>query len=392
MLERMARQVLPPQITKRTWIRADGTEGVRYEVRVDVGKPDGDRQQTRRRFATLREAKDYLAPILGDQRRGLHVAPDTLTVKTAIDRWLQSQRIRPTTKAAYASALRPVVDELGDRTVQSITKCDVEDLVQGLQRGTTDRGVWASTSINPMLARLRAVFADLQSQGIVARNVPALVKAVKRADNKPAPTMKTLTPEHIQKLIEHHRHKHDEALIHLALLGLRRGELAALRWSDIDLSAATITVQRARTTDGRTVHEGTTKTESGRRVLPIPEPLLPVLRRCRIAAAADADDGYVLTQERSTGRPFHPRTVNRRWTDALEAAGVPHVRLHDARHTTATQLHAAGVQLADIAAWLGHANAEVTARIYTHSTGPGLAQAAASLGNLVSVPAAAHAG
>ncbi len=65
MLGRMARQVFPPQIKKHTWTRANGTEGARYEVRVDVGKPDGTRQQTRRRFATLREAKDYLAPILG---------------------------------------------------------------------------------------------------------------------------------------------------------------------------------------------------------------------------------------------------------------------------------------------------------------------------------------
>lgn len=307
-----------------------------------------------------------------------------MTVEVAIDRWLRGQRIRPTTRAAYTAALRPVVEILGGRTVQSITKNDVEDMVQALQQGTTGRGVWASTSINPMLARLRAVFADLQSQGIVARNTPALVKAVKRADDKPAPIMKTLTPEQIRQLIEHHRHKHDEPLIHLALLGLRRGELAALRWSDINLNAATITVQRARTTDGLTVLEGGTKTEAGRRELPIPEPLLPVLQRCRALAGEDQADGYVLTQQKSKGRPFHPRTMNRRWTDALAAAGVPHVRLHDARHTTATQLHAMGVQLADIAAWLGHANAEVTARIYTHSTRPGLTQAAASLGNLVS--------
>jgi integrase len=176
-----------------------------------------------------------------------------------------------TTKAAYTAALRPVVELLGDRTVQSITKSDIKDVVQALQRGTTDRGVWASTSINPMLARLRAVFGDLQNQGIVACNVPPLVKAVRPADNRPRPSMKTLSVERIEQLVEYHRHKHDELLVHFALLGLCRGELAGLRWSDIDLGAGTITVQRARVTDGRTAQEGDTKTQAGRRELPIPD-------------------------------------------------------------------------------------------------------------------------
>ncbi|GAB4679601.1 site-specific integrase [Mycobacterium avium subsp. hominissuis] len=330
-----------------------------------------------RRFKTLTEAKAFLNPILGDQHRGLHVAPSSLLIKDAVETWLRAQRIKPTTRAAYTAALRPVVDEYGYRTVQSITKDDVEALVQALQEGTTARGVWTSTTINPMLARWRAMFDDLQKQGVLVRNVVALVKSVKRAEDSPAPRGNTLTDRQIQQLINYHTGKHDELLVRFALLGLRRGELAALRWSDIDLMNGTVTISRNRTTDGNQVYEGDTKTVAGTRELTLPARLL---ERLHILYPSRPGRGmYVITQEKSPGRPYHPRTIDARWTHALAAADVPHVRLHDARHTTATHLHAEGVPLADIAAWLGHANAAVTARVYSHSTKRGLAAAAEAL-------------
>lgn len=177
------RRNLPPQIKRITL----PSGAIRYQVRVDLNQGRADRKQTMRRFQTLREAKDFLNPILGDQHRGIHVSPSSLLIKDAVEKWLRAQRIKPTTLAAYTAALRPVVDELGSRTVQSITKDDVESLVQALQDGTTARGVWTSTTINPMLARWRAMFDDLQKQGVLVRNVVALVKSVKRAEDSPAP-------------------------------------------------------------------------------------------------------------------------------------------------------------------------------------------------------------
>lgn len=366
------RRNLPPQVRRVL----TSTGQVRYEVRVDLARGRANRGQSKKRFPTLREAKEYLNPILGDQERGLHVSPSQLTVRAAVEKWLKSQRIKPTTRAAYTAALRPVVDELGSHTVQSITKDDVETLVEALQEGTTDRGVWANTSINPMLARWRAMFDDLHKQGILSRNVVQLVKSVKRAEDTPAPRGATLTPEQIQTLLTFHKGKHDELLIQFALLGLRRGELGALRWGDIDTAAKTLDVSRNRTTDGVQVYEGDTKTVASERSLPLPEPLL---KRLRVLGVGHGLHDYVIAQDKSPGRAYHPRTLSSRWKSALKAAGVPHVRLHDARHTTATHLHALGVPLADIAAWLGHANAAVTARVYSHSTKRGLAAASKAL-------------
>ncbi|MGV0596780.1 site-specific integrase [Mycolicibacterium porcinum] len=165
-----------------------------------------------------------------------------------------------------------------------------------------------------------------------------------------------------------------EHLHHLAVqMGLRRGELSGLRWSDIDLDAATLTIaqQRVHSEAGAVVAE--TKTDAGRRVLPIPSTLLPVLRRAkarrgreRLAAEAKwEDEDYVVSDE--CGRPYYPTTLSYFWRSALEKAQLPHVRLHGARHTAATLLHLNGVPIAVIAAVLGHTDAAFTQRTYAHS-------------------------
>ncbi|WP_079889104.1 tyrosine-type recombinase/integrase [Mycobacteroides abscessus] len=367
-----ARRNLQPQISKIT----TPTGLIRYQVRVDLNPGGAERKQSMRRFKTLREATNFLNPILGDQRRGLHTAPNKLTIKDAVEKWLKSQRIRPTTLAAYTAALRPLVDEYGSRTVQSITKDDLEDLVTALQDGTTQRGVWANTSINPMLARTRSLFDDLQKQGLVARNVAALVKSVKRAPGTAPARGKTLTLNEIQTLIRYHKGKHDEPLILLALQGLRRGELAAVRWADIDLNHGTVHVWRNRTTDGEQVYEADTKTVASTRYVDIPP---DTLKRLKALKAGNHPMSFIISQEKRPGQPYHPRTIDARWTAALKAAGVPHVRLHDARHTVATRMLAEGVPLADAAEKLGHANAEVTARVYSHATQEGRLKAKAAL-------------
>lgn len=144
--------------------------GRRYEVRLEVTGPDGVRHQRRRRFRTVKEAIDAHATVTAERAAGTFTAPSELTVKVACEAWLAGKRIKPTTHAAYSAALAPVIDRYGDRPVQKILKSDVEKLVVELRDGTGGRGKWARTSINPMLARFRSVWKDLQAQGVLPRN------------------------------------------------------------------------------------------------------------------------------------------------------------------------------------------------------------------------------
>jgi integrase len=85
------------------------------------------------------------------------------------------------------------------------------------------------------------------------------------------------------------------------------------------------------------------------------------------------------------GEPYHPETLSKMWTKAVAAAGAPHIRLHDARHTCGTTMHLQGGTPALIAAWLGHADVAFTMRTYVHSQPDALAEGAHSLARIVSI-------
>ena len=179
---------------------------------------------------------------------------------------------------------------------------------------------------------------------------------------------------------------------HLALSGLRRGEIGGLRWINIDFEAKTLTIGPTRiSVDGRAVEQDDAKSEDSHRILPIPDPLLVELKAAKkrqvsekLTLGADyADLGYVVCNE--AGQPYHPDTLSKMWANAVVAAGVPRIRLHDARHTCGTTMHLQGVPAAVIAAWLGHADVAFTMRTYVHSQPDALADGAQSLARVVTI-------
>jgi integrase len=222
----------------------------------------------------------------------------------------------------------------------------------------------------------------------LAHNPAAGMKKVPRAHA----AMQTYTPAEIRLVLRAADKDRNGHLWYLALSGLRRGEIAGLRWSDIDFDAATVTVARNRVELGggpTIVVENEPKTLASRRTLPLDEGLLAVLRRAstryaqeRLAlGAAHADSGYVAVNE--AGQPYTPGALTHLWRKTAKAAGVRPIRLHDARRSCGTALHLRGVPLAVIAKWLCHANPVITARLYAHSQDEALAAAAASLGAVV---------
>lgn len=128
-------------------------------------------------------------------------------------------------------------------------------------------------------------------------------------------------------------------------LGLRRGEVLGLRWEDIDLDKRTIKITRSRVLVNGTVIEKGTKSDKGKRTLPIPrigddDAVIAALRALRdlqameasAATAAYADSGYVAVDE--LGAPVHPDFYSDEFARLCKAAGLPRIRLHDSRHTT----------------------------------------------------------
>lgn len=134
----------------------------------------------------------------------------------------------------------------------------------------------------------------------------------------------------------------------LALMGLRRGEVLALRWANVDFDAGTLAITASRVATAGAATTGAPKTATSVRTLPLPPDLATALRRAkRMQAEAKlalgpkwSESGYVVVDE--FGNPPYPDTLTVAWRTALAGAGLPHVRLHDARHSCATLMHMRG--------------------------------------------------
>jgi integrase len=391
----MARNQLPPQIRKiEVTDRKTGKPIVRYQVTVDAGidPQTGSRQQIRRRYGTEAQARRALAEITDQAATGRFVARKEITVAEVIDGYLAGRhRLRASSRAKLEYDLTPVVERYGHMPVQQLTKRDIDTLVHDLMKGgtTTAKGrirkAWSAVAINKVTQSISAVLADAVRQGLVARNVAEYVDRIEVAHRE----VDTFTEAEVQQFLAAVA---DDRLGHaweLALSGLRRGEIAGLRWSDVDLDAKTLTIVNNRVVAGgkRTVENNPKSLTSGR-TLPLPNRLVMVLKAARkrqiaerLALGAGGPWTYVVCNE--AGQPYSPGVLSRYWAEAVQAAGLRHIKLHAARHTCATLMHLQGVPVAVIAAWIGHKDATLTVRLYAHSQDSALKAAGASLERVI---------
>jgi integrase len=383
------RRQLPPQIRRVELARRVGSKPVvRYQLTVDTGMVDGKRKQLRRRYNTEKEARAALAEIQGQVATGTYVQPSTLTIEQACADWLRSRhKIRPTTAAGYEYILQPVRSDLGEMAVQDLTRRHIDDLIVKLRSGKLARPrgrarkKWSARSCNYMLGALSQVLAQLVAEGRLARNVAALVD---RVPGK-AKRFETFTPDQVLTVLSGIADDPNRHAWHLALAGLRRGEIAGQRWEDVDFQKRTLRIGTTRVdVGGRALDQDEPRTVSAGRILPTPDALLAELTAAKARQSAEklalgeaySNLGYVVCNE--DGEPYHPSTLSKLWQAAIKHLDVPQVRLHDARHTCATLMHLQGVPIALVAAWLGHADVSFTLRTYVHAQPEALAVAARS--------------
>lgn len=391
----MARQQLPPQ-TKKLEVtdRKTGKIAVRYQVTVDAGEnpATGKRQQVRRRYASEKQARDALAEITDQASKGTFVPRTALTVDQVCEEYLTGRHnLRQTSSAKVAYDLGPLRERHGELPVQRLTKAHLDTLVADLVAGRTKtakgrtRRPWSAVSINKAIDTWAMVLADALAQGLVTRNAAEHIAHVSVRHKQ----IDTYTEQEVERILAGIS---DDRLAHaweLALSGLCPGEIAGLRWCDVDLEGKSLSVTNNRVDAGGEAVENDPKSATSRRTLPLPDRLVKVLRTAKTRQARErhalgADRGpweYVVSNE--AGRPYHPQVLSRYWREAVESAGVRHIKLHAARHTCATLMHLSGVPVAIIAAWIGHKDASLTMRLYTHSQTEALKAAGASLDRVV---------
>jgi integrase len=171
--------------------------------------------------------------------------------------------------------------------------------------------------------------------------------------------------------------------------GARRGELLALRWSDIDLDRGALSIERCIVRVGDSLLEQGTKTHQSRRIsldsgtiTSLQLHYQQATERARLAGSTISSKSFVFSHTVDGSTPWHPDSTSRAFRRICEQAGVTSVRLHDLRHYVATRLLTAGVDVRTVAGRLGHRNPSTTLNVYSHFVPETDKEAADALGRI----------
>ncbi len=359
-----------------------------YVGRNENGSPIQRRKTV---YGGVRLADRELAKMIAESGRGN--ATGTETFGTLLDRFLaqaESLGRSPTTLREYRRIVETVVrPALGSIRLDKLSSLDLDHLYARL----TKKGNKA-TSVRRVHALIGAALHQGEKWGLVDNNVS------RKASPPPvhAPQIVAPDPDDVRRIIKAAEAVEPSlsALLFLAALtGARRGELCALRWSDLDAEAGTLTIARSvYETKGGGWQEKSTKTHAERKI-GLDDLALEILRRHRasvddLAAMLDvkvAPDAFMFSRSPQGLEPIRPIVLTKFTRRVAATAGVD-THLHALRHFSATQAIAAGFDAVTVGARLGHADPSVTLRVYSHAVDCRDRELAASLGKTLALPPA----
>lgn len=295
--------------------------------------------------ANLQDKLDALTPL---------IAPLTTLHDLAKALWYPSiQHLKPRTREKYEGIyINHVRETLGKLPLSGITTASIQAVINSAVKGGNGSSV--ATSIRSVLNQIIVVCA---ANGLIQQNPATFVKVPPR----PQKRVRVLTAEEASALLDLASGTSLSAPVFLStVLGLRRGEVAGLKWSDLDRVRGELTIQRQRQAIlGEGIVESDLKTTGSYRVLHLTPGLVE-----QIDQRGDLDSPYICTY---ASLPWVPNTITEKWEEVRAKWNLPTWRFHDLRHGAAGLLYAAGCDMLQIAAVLGHAKPDMSL-LYTDAT------------------------
>jgi Site-specific recombinase XerD len=353
-----------PEAKEKRSRRTDGRIQAEYRYTDESGKAK------RKVFygKTFQEADKKRRAFRAEIENGMN--PDEKTVAAYADNWLKTYKvnIRPGSYRAYEHDIKLINEHIGGKILKKVTLSDVQEILN-------TRAGFSASAIKKTKATLKSIFESAKKDRYITFNPCDGLTSPKGTSG----SHRALSSDEIA-FLRNAAQEHEMYPAAMAMLfgGLRRGEAIAFDVDrDVNFDTMEMNITEAVYFDGNEVLTGDTKTDAGTRTIPIMKPLDDILKQRRGSGLVLRDqkgnvmsltafrrkwESYIYTLEVALNG------VHRRWANEQQKANWKEIdiRCHDLRHTFATLLYDAGVDVKTAQKWLGHSDPMVTMRIYTH--------------------------
>lgn len=347
-----------------------------WRLKFDLGRDPltGERQT---RLVTVRgkrqDAEKELTRLLTAADAGSLVEPSKITIAEYFRAWLDGPTgLSGKTLERYKQlAEQQIIPHLGALPLQKLRPAQVQNWHATLIKsgGKDGRPLSARTVGHAHRILHRGLERAVKAE-IIARNVAHAVSPPKVEDTE----VEALTASQIGEVLQALAGRRLYPLVVLALgTGMRRGELLALRWSDLDLDAGAVRIERSLEETKAGLRFKAPKTRNGRRAISLPSSAIEPLRahrkiqlEQRLALGLGKPDAQTLVFSLPDGLPMPPDNLSGWWRDVVKSLKLPKVRFHALRHTHASALIAKRLDILTISRRLGHGSPAVTLNVYGH--------------------------
>ena len=337
---------------------------------------------------TQAEVKQKLSAAMEACREVDIVRSDDYTLAEWLRTWYAlyaKPNIRPTTARSYQGNMElHIIPRIGSIKLNKLTGRDIQKLYKDLMENGRLRKAQkskqpglSSTTVRGIHMMLHNALDRAVKERLILRNPTedCIIPKVQKQE------MKILHPEDMKAYLEAAEKRGVLPMFYLELAsGIRKGELAALRWEDLDVEHRTISVSKQALGGlGKELVVNRPKAENSIRAISIPQDAVDLLVR---EHEKHPENPYLFPSP-LTGGMYHPDSVVNLHKKILKDAGLEHIRFHDLRHTFATMALQNGVDVKTVSNMLGHYDAGFTLRTYTHATRQMQEQAAEKMGNFM---------
>jgi integrase len=342
-----------------------GGKVVGWVAMVDLGFENGKRKRQAFYGRNRDEVQGKLDEARHSLRKGTFVAGPKITTAQWLERWLRDvakPNVRPSTFRRYKDLTEQhIAPGIGRIPLERLTPADVRQLLNAKAETLAPR------TVHHIRAVLRTALHQAERDGLITRNAAALAESphVERQE------MKSLNPDQARAFQQAIKGDGEEALYLVALdSGLRQGEVLGLRWQDVDLATGVVRVSRALQRVNGKLELVDVKSKTSHRAIKLGAVAAQALRDHHARQSDESGRvtwlpfGLVFTG--AHGLPLDGTALTKRFQGVLKAAGLPRLRFHDLRHSSASLLLSQHIPARVVMERLGHSTITLTLNTYSH--------------------------